>query len=159
VAVPRVADVYASVPSVTGKVELEYEGEQQGAHKIACDLIKKAAGRVYERTLDHVDARPIIAWFNKGNSLRTTDTEAVVDLAREMERVPGLREAAEEAGIVDPTDEAAIVSLCELMLEGLHAQRQISRTERLGYTRAQPERERERRGFSTRGWSESGGIN
>ncbi len=37
--VPRVADVYAALPAITGKMELEYEGELQGAHPIARDLI------------------------------------------------------------------------------------------------------------------------
>ncbi len=156
-AVPRVADVYAALPAVTGKLELEYEGEQQGAEKVARDLIRKAAGEVFERTLDHVDPKRIVAWFNGGGTLKTSDTEAVADLWREFRRVPGLLEAVTESGVVDAEDEAAILSLCELMLEGLYAQRLISRSEAFEYTRAKPERQRER-GVS-RGWSESGGIN
>src|ERR671933_1976750 len=46
--VPRISDIYAAVPSMTGKMELEYEGEQIGAAKIARDLIKRAAGEIYE---------------------------------------------------------------------------------------------------------------
>src|SRR5438105_1717304 len=46
--VPRVSDVYAAIPSMTGKMELEYEGEQVGASKIARDLIKHAAGEIFE---------------------------------------------------------------------------------------------------------------
>ena len=46
--VPRIADIYAAIPSMTGKMELEYEGEQIGAHRIARDLIKRAAGEVFE---------------------------------------------------------------------------------------------------------------
>jgi magnesium chelatase subunit I len=42
--VPRISDVYAAAPSMTGKMELEYEGEQIGSAKIARDLIKRAAG-------------------------------------------------------------------------------------------------------------------
>lgn len=156
-AVPRVADVYAALPAITGKLELEYEGEQQGADKVARDLIRKAAGEVYKRTLDHVPSKRIVAWFNDGNTLRTTDTEAVADLWREFRRVPELLDAALESGVVDPEDEAAVVSLCELLLEGLYAQRLISRSEKFEYTRAKPERERQRGG--SRGWSESGGIN
>ncbi len=45
--VPRVSDVYAAVPSITGKLELEYEGELQGGDTIARDLIRRAAGRVH----------------------------------------------------------------------------------------------------------------
>src|SRR4051812_15894587 len=114
-AVPRVADVYAALPAITGKLELEYEGEQQGAEKVARDLIRRAAGEVYARTLDHVDPKRIVGWFNGGNTLKTSETEAVADLWREFRRVPGLLEAATESGVVDPEDEAAVVSLCELL--------------------------------------------
>src|SRR5881227_2665803 len=46
--VPRIADIYAAIPSMTGKMELEYEGEQIGANRIAKDLIKRAAGEIFE---------------------------------------------------------------------------------------------------------------
>src|SRR6185312_3757205 len=46
--VPRIADIYAAIPSMTGKMELEYEGEQLGANRIARDLIKRAAGEIFE---------------------------------------------------------------------------------------------------------------
>src|SRR5438094_8844815 len=39
--VPRVSDVYAAVPSITGKLELEYEGELQGGDTIARELIRR----------------------------------------------------------------------------------------------------------------------
>ena len=43
--VPRVTDIYAALPSITGKFELEYEGELRGAEQIARDLIRSAVGR------------------------------------------------------------------------------------------------------------------
>ena len=46
--VPRISDIYAAIPSMTGKMELEYEGEQIGANRIAKDLIKRAAGEIFE---------------------------------------------------------------------------------------------------------------
>ena len=156
-AVPRVADVYRALPAITGKLELEYEGEQAGAEKVARDIIKTAAGEVFDRTLDHVDTKPIVAWFNDGKTLKTSDDEAVADLWREFRRVPGLIDAALESGIVDPEDEASVVALCELLLEGLYAHRLISRNEQFEYSNARADRER--RGYSSRGWSESGGIN
>jgi magnesium chelatase subunit I len=155
-AVPRVADVYAAMPAITGKIELEYEGEQQGAAKVAADLIKKAAGKLFDRTFEGADVRRIVAWFNDGHSLRASDQEAVVDLAREIDRVPNLRDAAEAGLGVDSSSEAEVVSACELLLEGLYAKRLISRSEQLGYTRAQLERERR---STSRNWSESSGIN
>src|SRR5215207_6864713 len=72
--VPRVSDVYAAVPSMTGKMELEYEGEQVGAAKIARDLIKRAAGEIFEGYFVGVDFTPAVRWFDEGNTLRLADT-------------------------------------------------------------------------------------
>src|SRR5690606_16973937 len=41
--VPRVADLYAALPAITGKIELEYEGELVGGATIARELIRRAA--------------------------------------------------------------------------------------------------------------------
>ena len=41
-AVPRVADLYAALPAITGKLELEYEGELKGGDHVARDLIRAA---------------------------------------------------------------------------------------------------------------------
>ena len=46
--VPRISDIYAALPAITGKLELEYEGELQGPESIAKDLIRRAAGRTFE---------------------------------------------------------------------------------------------------------------
>ncbi|HEV2130211.1 MAG TPA: sigma 54-interacting transcriptional regulator, partial [Longimicrobiaceae bacterium] len=50
--VPRVADVYAALPAITGKMELEYEGEMQGAEAIGRDLIAAAAREIFDRHWD-----------------------------------------------------------------------------------------------------------
>src|SRR5213078_3672046 len=46
--VPRISDIYAALPAITGKLELEYEGELQGPEVIAKDLIRRAAGKTFE---------------------------------------------------------------------------------------------------------------
>ena len=104
-----------------------------------------------EITADYVDGPPLLVGILKGAFM------FMADLARAIDRVPGLRRAAEEATSVDSSDQAELVSACELLLEGLHAKRLISRSEQLGYTRAQSERTERRSG--SRSWSESSGIN
>ena len=49
VAVPRVLDIYAALPSITGKLELEYEGELKGGDAVARELIRLAVGKVFTR--------------------------------------------------------------------------------------------------------------
>ena len=66
VVVPRVTDVYAALPSITGKFELEYEGELRGAEQVARDLIRSAVGAVFTGMFDGVDTRTVVEWFDLG---------------------------------------------------------------------------------------------
>ena len=72
--VPRISDIYAAIPSMTGKMELEYEGEQIGASRIAKDLIKRAAGEIFEGYFVGIDFAQTVQWFDQGNKLRLADT-------------------------------------------------------------------------------------
>src|SRR5204863_7640481 len=47
--VPRLADVYSAIPAITGKVELEYEGEMKGADTVARDLIRQSVQLVFRQ--------------------------------------------------------------------------------------------------------------
>jgi magnesium chelatase subunit I len=138
--VPRVSDVYAAVPSITGKLELEYEGELQGGDTIARELIRRAAGRVLEERMGSADLSKIVAWFDQGGALKVSGDERSEVCLKGFGVVPGLVELVAECGLATPKDAPRAVAACELVLEGLAAQKRISRSEELGYTRAKPER-------------------
>jgi magnesium chelatase subunit I len=138
--VPRVSDVYAAVPSITGKLELEYEGELQGGDTIARDLIRRAAGRVLEERMGGADLSRIVAWFDQGGALKVSGDQKSEVCLRGFSVVPGLVETVTEFGLAQQHDSPRLVAACELVLEGLAAQKRISRSEELGYTRAKPER-------------------
>jgi len=138
--VPRVSDVYAAVPSITGKLELEYEGELQGGDVIARELIRRAAGRVIEERLGGVDLGKIVAWFDQGGALKVPGDERTDLCHQGFSVVPGLVELVSDVGLSRRSDKARAVAACELVLEGLAAHKRISRSEELGYTRVKPER-------------------
>src|SRR5215813_7115480 len=92
--VPRVTDVYAALPSITGKFELEYEGELRGAEQIARDLIRSAVGSVFTGMFDGVDTRKVVEWFDLGGSLPLSDTTSAADVIAQSRTVQGLRELA-----------------------------------------------------------------
>ena len=134
VAVPRVTDVYAALPSITGKFELEYEGELKGAEQVARDLIRSAVASVFSGMFDDVDTRGVIEWFDLGGSLPLSDAtsaEQVIELTR---GVQGLRALAEHAGVHAGASGPAVASAIDFVLEGLYAQRKISRNEERGYS-------------------------
>ena len=67
-AVPRILDLYAALPSITGKLELEYEGELKGGDTVARELIRSAVGKVFSSYFDSVNLRQIVQWFEIGGS-------------------------------------------------------------------------------------------
>ncbi|HEV3468821.1 MAG TPA: hypothetical protein VG148_05835 [Pyrinomonadaceae bacterium] len=144
--VPRVSDLYAAVPSMTGKMELEYEGEQVGAAKIAKDLIKRAAGEVFEGYFVGMDFTPAVRWFDEGNTLRLADTASADECVALLDSVPELIETTLVPFDFDRDDTALLVSACEFVLEGLYAQNKISRNEEGGYAAATKTR-KDRRGM------------
>jgi magnesium chelatase subunit I len=139
-AVPRVSDVYAATPAITGKLELEYEGELQGGDVIARELIRRAAGRVLEDRAGGADLGRIVAWFDQGGALKISGDERAEVALKGFGVVPGLLDLVSDVGLAPRDDAGYEVAACELVLEGLAAQKRISRSEELGYTRAKPER-------------------
>jgi len=137
--VPRICDIYASLPSITGKLELEYEGEQRGANAVARDLIRTAVGRTFEEYFAHIDCSEIIGWFNDGGSIRVSDADSTDLCLKSFRHVSGLIATASQSGLAAPSDGQVLVSVCELILEGLHAHKKISRSEERGYVAAKPE--------------------
>ncbi len=138
--VPRISDVYAAVPSITGKLELEYEGELQGGDTIARELIRRAAGKVLEDRMGGADLGKIVAWFDQGGALKVPGDEKTELCYKGFSVVPNLIDTVIEFGLAPKSDHATAVAACELVLEGLAAQKRISRSEELGYSRAKPER-------------------
>jgi magnesium chelatase subunit I len=138
--VARLSDVYAALPAITGKLELEYEGEQQGAEAVACDLIRRAAGAAFDERLGGANTDDIVHWFDEGGALKIAGDQRAELLLRGFSVVPGLVDLVTGIGLAGKTDPAGLVAGCELVLEGLAAHRRIARSDETGYVRARPER-------------------
>jgi magnesium chelatase subunit I len=132
-AVPRVTDVYAALPSMTGKFELEYEGELKGAETIARELVRNAVSNVAEGYLTHLDPRRVIEWFDLGGSLQLSDTMSADDVLTHARAVQGLVDLAHEAGVAKSATAPMLASGVDFVLEGLYATKKISRSDERGY--------------------------
>jgi magnesium chelatase subunit I len=153
--VPRVSDIYAALPSITGKLELEYEGEQRGAANVARDLVRSAVGKIFESYFEHIDCSEVIAWFNDGGAIRVGDRDSAELCVKSFRSVAGLVDAAAAARLADKSQPEILAAACELILEGLHAQKKISRSEERGYSAAKAEP----RGYGYESFSRSRKIN
>ncbi len=114
----RIADIYAALPAITGKFELEYEGELKGADAIAHELIRAAVANVFVGTLDALDTSRIVDWFEAGGSLPLEDTTRAEDFLARARRIPGLLEGVRFAGV----DDEAPASLARVG-RGVHPRR------------------------------------
>jgi magnesium chelatase subunit I len=131
--VPRVSDVYAALPSLTGKFELEYEGELMGAENLGRELIREAVGEVFSVYLGSADLKPIVAYFDNGGNLKVAEDAASTDLLAQLERVPGLMEHVHLAAVTPQDPPAVRAAAAEFILEGLYAQKRIGRSDDRGF--------------------------
>jgi magnesium chelatase subunit I len=133
VAAPRVLDIYAALPSMTGKLELEYEGELKGGDTVARELIRLAVGKIYNKYFEGVNVSNIIQWFDLGGTLKLDETVSSEQMVRQLGGIQGLMEKTRALGLgVNEPDELR-ASAAEFILEGLYAHRRISRSEERGF--------------------------
>lgn len=137
-AVARVADLYAALPSVTGKLELEYEGELKGAEVIARELIRTAIGRVFSKHFNDVNFQPVIQWFELGGELKFADLATAEDRYQQLANIKDLVSHVNRLGVTDSRNHAAVAAAAELILEGLWAHRRIGRSEERGFYADKP---------------------
>jgi magnesium chelatase subunit I len=138
--VPRITDVYAALPAITGKFELEYEGELRGADNVAREIIRGAVGNVFGGYFAGADLRQVIEWFDLGGSLHVDDTLRASELLERTAQVQGLRELTSYAGVRADATVPAIAAAVDFILEGLYAQKKISRSDEWQYQGAEPPR-------------------
>jgi magnesium chelatase subunit I len=141
VAVPRVMDIYAALPSITGKLELEYEGELKGGDAVARELIRSAVGKVYTGYFDGVNVAQIVQWFELGGSLKLDETLDSSAMVKQLSNIQGLMDKTAALGLGASEPDAVRASAAEFILEGLYAHRRINRNEELGFTAGERKRE------------------
>jgi magnesium chelatase subunit I len=141
--VPRPTDVYAALPSITGKLELEYEGELIGAEKIARELIARAAGETFN-AWGGEDMRAqlddVVDYFESGGVLQLGETSSATAALEGFGNVPGLVDVTRELGLGKHDSPGHAAAACELVLEALVSQRRLTRSETGSYARAEPRR-------------------
>jgi magnesium chelatase subunit I len=149
-AVVRVADIYTALPSITGKIELEYEGELRGADNVARELIRGAVGRTFDRRFAGADLNAVIQWFESGGELKVPAGSTAREILPHLRKIPGLLDHLKRMELDSSAHPGLLVSAAEFLLEGLWAHRRISRSEERGF-HAEAQKPRETREHEPRG--------
>jgi magnesium chelatase subunit I len=127
--VPRIGDIYAAMPAITGKLELEYEGEMKGADTVARELIRSAIASTYDQYFHGVNMNQVVQWFDLGGNIQMTDTASAAELSETLKDIQGLNDKLSSLGIKPKDPAETQVSAAEFVLEGLHAHKRIGRNE------------------------------
>ncbi len=139
-AVPRISDIYAAIPALTGKLELEYEGELHGSEKIARHLIRSAVAKVFQRLYDGLDLNPIVQWFELGGNLRIEEDMPASEVGERLATIPGLLDTLDPMELPGDAPPAIRAAAAEFVLEGLYARKRIGRSEELGFVAGEKRR-------------------
>jgi len=132
-AVARISDVYAAIPAMTGKFELEYEGELRAAENIARELIRAAVGKAFTRIFADVNFQAVVQWFELGGELKIPANASSAELVTQLKKIQGLFDHLGALHVSPKDDPATVTSAAEFILEGLWAHKRISRSEERGF--------------------------
>src|SRR5512143_2848855 len=141
VAVPRVLDVYAGLPSITGKLELEYEGELKGGDAVARELIRLAVGKVFTSYFEGENLNNVVQWFELGGTLKLDEGVSSKQMVQQLSGIQGLMEKTKRLGLGASEPDAVSAGAGEFILEGLYAHKRISRNEEAGFIAGERRRE------------------
>jgi magnesium chelatase subunit I len=132
--VPRVGDVYAALPAITGKLELEYEGEMKGADAVARELIRAAVAKTFDHYFSGVNMQQVVQWFDLGGEVKLADSAAAAEVFATLKNIQGLNEKLSALGVKTRDLVEEQVAAAEFVLEGLYAHKRIGRSEERVFT-------------------------
>jgi len=138
----RISDVLAGVSAVTGKIELVYEGEREGALAVARHVMGRAVKAVFDRHFPDAyksgeesgagegEFQPVISWFQGGKSVQLTDALTDAALLERLSAIPKLEDLARR--YLKTRTPAGTAAGMEFVLEGLHQCSLLSKDETAG---------------------------
>ena len=130
----RIADIFHMIPALTGKLELVYEGEQEGAISVAKHIIGKAINKTFKKTFPDPQSKaenvkemykPITDWFANGNEINLSDVISTKDYKKELEKVSGLKELVKKH--IKDVDKDELYGWMDLVLEAMHQNSLLSK--------------------------------
>jgi magnesium chelatase subunit I len=130
----RIADLYHMVPALTGKIELVYEGEQEGSISVAKHILGKAISKTFKSYFPDPQAKTeeekstykeVMDWFADGNEINISDTLSNKEYEEALENVKGLNELVKEHAKDASKSERFI--WMDLVLEALHQNSMLSK--------------------------------
>jgi magnesium chelatase subunit I len=135
----RITDFVGIIPSITGKVELVYEGEQEGPQIVAQHLLGKAIKTMFadifplpdklKKSKEENPYAGILKWFSEGGSIDLLTDMTDQDYYKNLNSVPGLIDLVKKT--TNEKNLKEIYFFCELILHGLAEYSKITKSKLL----------------------------
>jgi len=123
--VPRVSDLHAILASTTGKIEIEYVGEDKREDELVQKLLNRAIVKVFDQYFNLHSLQKIIEYFNSGWGVEVSDAMPSEDYLEGIKEIPGLKEATRTLGTLESP--ALMASATEFIMEGLHLHQKLNK--------------------------------
>ena len=142
--VPRLCDLASTLPAITGKIELVFEGEQEGSVKVGKALVGKAVRTIFEKYFpspmvrkmktsvqgeSHSDYNPILNWFSLGNKIEIGDDMSFDEYRSELGKIKNLHEVTLKYMPHLKNDAYGLASAMEFVIDALHQYSKIAKDE------------------------------
>jgi len=141
---PRITDLQTVLPGITGKIELVFEGEQEGTVKVSKALIGKSVRQVFKQYFpdplkrkikkaenaggEHDVYSYIVRWFEQGNSVELSDDMKFKDYFSLLQQVKGLENFVKK-NVKSVKNDYELATMMEFVLDGLHQNSKIAKDE------------------------------
>jgi len=123
--VPRVSDLHAIAASTSGKIEMEYVGEDKKEDELVEKLLNRSIVKVFDQHFSLNSLQKVVEYFNSCWGVEVSDQMASQDYLQDIKEIPGLKEAIRTLGIQESP--SLMASATEFVLEGLHLHQKLNK--------------------------------
>jgi magnesium chelatase subunit I len=123
--IPRISDLHSMLASTSGKIEMEYVGEDKKEDDLVEKLINRSIVKVFDQYFSLNALQKVVEYFNSGWGVEVSDQMPAQDYLEGIKEIPGLKEAIKSLAVTDsPT---MMASATEFVLEGLHLHQKLNK--------------------------------
>ncbi|MGE5305290.1 MAG: magnesium chelatase [Alphaproteobacteria bacterium] len=123
--VPRISDLHSVLASTSGKIEMEYVGEDKKEDEVVEKLLNRSIVKVFDQHFSLNGLQKVVEYFNSGWGVEVSDHMPSQDYLEGIKEIPGLKEAIRSLGIQESP--ALMASATEFVLEGLHLHQKLNK--------------------------------
>jgi len=123
--VPRICDLHSLLPSTSGKIEMEYVGEEKSDNELVEKLLNRSILNVFDTYFSLNSLEKVIEYFESGWGMEVSDVMPSQEYLEGIKQIPGLKGAIRS--LETPESPAMMASAIEFVMEGLHLHQKLNK--------------------------------